>query len=186
MRLGVLVSGRGSNLEAVLRAGFHVAIVISNRPSIRALEVAASHYVPVLILPRGEFADAAARDAAIGRALNEAGADLALLAGYDQVLQASYFAAFSGRTINIHPSLLPAHGGAGMVGPAVHRSVLDAGDAETGVTIHEVTPDLDAGPILAQARVPVMRGDDAETLAARVLVEEHRLLVATLARIAVS
>jgi phosphoribosylglycinamide formyltransferase-1 len=184
MRLGVLVSGRGSNLEAVLRAGFRVAIVISNRPSVRALEVAASYEVPVLVLRRGAFPDAAARDAAIGRALNAAGVDLALLAGYDQVLRARYFDAFSGRTINIHPSLLPAHGGAGMVGPAVHRSVLDAGDAETGVTIHEVTGDLDAGPILAQARVPVIPGDEAETLAARVLVAEHRLLVATLAEIA--
>ena len=183
MRLGVLVSGRGSNLEAVLDAGFEVGLVVSNRPAVRALEVAARHGVPRLILRRSEFADPGARDAAIGRAFTEAGAQLALLAGYDQLLRPSYFAAFSGRTINIHPSLLPAHGGAGMVGPAVHRSVLDAGDPESGVTIHVVTADLDAGPILAQARVPVLSGDDAETLEARVLVEEHRLLVETLARI---
>ena len=109
--------------------------------------------------------------------------ELVLLAGYDQVLRPAYFAAFSGRTINIHPSLLPAHGGAGMMGTAVHRSVLAAGDVETGVTIHDVTPDVDAGPILAQSRIAVLPGDDAERLAARVLVEEHRLLVATLARI---
>jgi len=105
---------------------------------------------------------------------------LALLAGYDQLLRPPYFAAFGGRTINIHPSLLPAHGGAGMTGAAVHRSVLDSGDLASGVTIHEVTPDLDGGPILAQARVPVLPGDDAEILAARVLLEEHRLLVSTL------
>jgi phosphoribosylglycinamide formyltransferase-1 len=110
--------------------------------------------------------------------------DLALLAGYDQLLRPSYFAAFSGRTVNIHPSLLPAHGGARMVGAAVHRSVLAAGDAETGVTIHEVSAELDAGPILTQSRVAVLTGDDAETLAGRVLEEEHRLLVATLVEIA--
>jgi phosphoribosylglycinamide formyltransferase-1 len=103
-----------------------------------------------------------------------------VLAGYDQVLRPSYFAAYPGRTINIHPSLLPAHGGRGMLGLAVHRSVLAAGDTETGATLHEVTAELDAGPILAQARVPVLVGDDANRLAARVLVEEHRLLVSTL------
>jgi phosphoribosylglycinamide formyltransferase-1 len=181
MRLGVLVSGRGSNLEAVLRAGIPVALVISNRPAVRALEVAASHGVPAMVRRRADFADADARDAAIGAALTDAGVELALLAGYDQLLRPAYFATFNGRTINIHPSLLPAHGGAGMVGLAVHRSVLAAGDAVTGVTIHEVTAELDAGPILAQAPVPVVPDDRPETLAARVLVEEHRLLVATLA-----
>jgi phosphoribosylglycinamide formyltransferase-1 len=184
VRLGVLVSGRGSNLEAVLAAGFGVALVVSNRPGARALEVAARYGVPSLVLRRADFPDAMARDAAIGRALTDAGIELAVLAGYDQVLGAPYFAAFAGRTINIHPSLLPAHGGAGMVGLAVHRSVLAAGDRETGVTVHEVTPDLDAGPVLAQARVPVLSGDDAEELAARVLVTEHRLLVATVAKLA--
>jgi len=181
MRLGVLVSGRGSNLEAVLGAGIPVALVISNRPAVRALEVAASHGVPAMVLRRADFADADARDAAIGAALTDAGVELALLAGYDQLLRPAYFAAFDGRTINIHPSLLPAHGGAGMFGLAVHRSVLAAGDAVTGVTIHEVTAELDAGPILAQAPVPVDPDDLPETLAARVLVEEHRLLVGTLA-----
>jgi phosphoribosylglycinamide formyltransferase-1 len=181
--VGVLVSGRGSNLEAVLGAGFAVELVVSNRPGVRALEVAARYGVPSRVLRRADFADAAARDAAIGRALTDAGVELAVLAGYDQRLRASYFAAFAGRTINIHPSLLPAHGGAGMVGLAVHASVLDAGDPETGVTVHEVTPELDAGPILAQSRVPVLLGDDAESLASRVLVEEHRLLVATLTRL---
>jgi len=181
MRLGVLVSGRGSNLEAVLRAEIPVALVISNRPAVRALEVAASHGVPAMVLRRADFADADSRDAAIGAALTDAGVELALLAGYDQLLRPAYFAMFNGRTINIHPSLLPAHGGAGMVGLAVHRSVLAAGDTVTGVTIHEVTAELDAGPILAQAPVRVDPDDRPETLAARVLVEEHRLLVATLA-----
>lgn len=188
MRLGVLVSGRGSNLEAVLTAevpGLEPVLVVSNRPGVRALDVAAAHGVPVRVLRRGDHGgDSVARDAAIGAAFAQAGVELVLLAGYDQLLRPAYFAAFSGLTVNLHPSLLPAHGGAGMMGMDVHRSVLAAGDAETGVTIHEVTPDLDAGPVLAQSRVAVRPGDDAETLAARVLVEEHRLLVETLGRIA--
>ena len=190
MRVGVLVSGRGSNLEAVLAARpprVDVVLVISNRPGVRALTVAATHGVPSRVLQRSDFdGRASARDAAIGEELAAVRVELALLAGYDQVLRPSYFTAYRGRTINIHPSLLPAHGGRGMVGPAVHRSVLDAGDAETGATIHEVTSELDAGPILGQVRVPVRPGDDVETLAARVLAEEHRLLVATLASIAAS
>jgi phosphoribosylglycinamide formyltransferase 1 len=180
VRLGVLVSGRGSNLEALLGAGLDVAIVISNRPDVRALEVAARHGVPARICRRAHFADAHARDGAIGRILADTGVELAVLCGYDQLLRPAYFAAFGGRTINIHPSLLPAHGGAGMLGLEVHRSVLAAGDRVTGVTIHEVTADLDAGPTLAQVRLPVLHGDDAESLARRVLAEEHRLLVATL------
>jgi phosphoribosylglycinamide formyltransferase-1 len=188
MRLGVLVSGRGSNREAVLAAapaGVEPVLVISNRPGVRALEVAAAHGVAARVLRRADHGgDPSARDAAIGAAFERAGVELALLAGYDQLLRPSYFAAYSGRTINIHPSLLPAHGGAGMMGMEVHRSVLAAGDPETGVTVHEVTQDLDAGPILAQSRVEVITGDDAETLAARVLAEEHRLLVATLTTIA--
>jgi len=180
MRLGVLVSGRGSNLEAILAAGIAVALVISNRAGVRALEVAARHGVPSLVLRRADFADAAARDAAIAAALTEAGVGLAVLAGYEQLLRPPYFAGYGGRTINIHPSLLPAHGGAGMMGAAVHRAVLEAGDAATGVTVHEVTLELDAGPILAQVPVPVHAGDNVETLAARVLAEEHRLLVETI------
>lgn len=180
MRVGVLVSGRGSNLEAILDAGIAVVLVVANRDGVRAQSIARAHGVRTVVLRRADFADAAARDAAIAAALTEAGADLAVLAGYDQLLRPTYFAGFGGRTINIHPSLLPAHGGAGMMGEAVHRSVLEAGDAETGVTIHEVTPELDAGPILAQARVPVDAGDDVASLAARVLAEEHRLLVRTL------
>ena len=188
MRLGVLVSGRGSNLEVVLTArppGVDPVIVVSNRAGVRALEVAARHGVPTAVLRRADFGgDAAARDAAIGRALSDAGVDLALLAGYDQVLRAPFFAAYRGRAVNIHPSLLPAHGGPGMVGAAVHEAVLASGDDETGVTIHEVTHDVDGGPILAQSRVAVRAGDDAGSLGARVLAEEHRLLVATLRELA--
>ena len=191
MRLGVLVSGRGSNLEAALDAvargalpGVNPVLVISNRPGVRALDVAATHGVPSRVLRRADFATAEQRDRAIGQALSEAGADLALLAGYDQVLHRSYFVAFRGRTINIHPSLLPRHGGRGMMGPAVHRAVLAAGDARTGATVHEVTPELDAGPVLRQASLTVLPDESAEELAGRVLEREHRLLVEVLATLA--
>lgn len=188
MRLGVLVSGRGSNLEAVLGAPLPVVdpvVVISNRAGVRALEVAAAHGVETLVLARSAFArDAAARDAAIGRALSDRRVEVTLLAGYDQLLSPSYFAAFGGLTINVHPSLLPAYGGRGMLGLDVHRAVLAAGERETGATVHEVDHDLDAGRVLAQERVEVRAGDDAETLAARVLEVEHRLVVAALERLA--
>ena len=193
MRLAILVSGRGTNLAAVLDAvadgrlrGVEPVLVVSNRPGVPALEVAARHGVPTRVLPRVEFPDAGARDAAIGRAVTEAGADLALLAGYDQLLRPEYFAGFGGRTINIHPSLLPRHGGPGMMGLAVHASVVAAGDAETGVTIHEVTPELDAGPIVAQTRLAVLGGDTPESLAERVLAVEHRCLVEVLAHLSAS
>jgi phosphoribosylglycinamide formyltransferase 1 len=184
MRIGVLASGRGSNLEALLAANLDIVLVVANHPTARALLVAADHGVPTAVLARSAFPDAGARDEAIGEALRAARIELAVLAGYDQMLRPGYFAAYGGRTINIHPSLLPRHGGVGMMGAAVHRSVLAAGDSETGVTIHEVTTELDAGPILSQARVPVLPGDDADGLAARVLAVEHRLLVATVRDIA--
>ena len=187
MRLGILVSGRGSNLEAVLEAiaggglpGIEPVLVISNRAGVRALEVAARHGVRSMVIGRSTMPDAGSRDRAIGLAVAAARCDLVLLAGYDQLLRPPYFAAYRGPTVNIHPSLLPRHGGRGMVGLAVHAAVLAAGDAETGVTIHRVTPELDAGPPLAQVRVPVRADDDPEALARRVLAVEHRLLVATL------
>ena len=191
MRLGVLVSGRGSNLEAVLDAvadgrlpGMQPVVIISNRLAVRALHVAQRHGVPALTMCRGDFPSGEARDASIGQALADAGVELALLAGYDQLLRRSYFEAFHGRTINVHPSLLPRHGGKGMLGLAVHASVLAAGDVETGVTIHEVTGELDAGTPLLQVRVPVLAGDTPERLAERVLAVEHRSVVDVLGRIA--
>jgi phosphoribosylglycinamide formyltransferase-1 len=187
MRLGILVSGRGSNLRAVLEAvdegrlpGVEPVLVVSNRAGVPALDIASEHGVPTVVLRRSAYHDAAARDAAIGAALAEAGVELTLLAGYDQLLYRPYFERFAGRTINIHPSLLPRHGGKGMMGPAVHAAVLASGDRETGVTVHSVTPELDAGPPLAQVRLPVRAGETVEELAARVLVEEHRLIVKVL------
>ncbi len=187
MRVGILVSGRGSNLRAILESkipSIEPVLVISNRPDVPALAIADHHGVRSSVMRRADYPDTARRDAAIGEALHLASVEVAVLAGYDQVLRPSYFAAYRGRTINVHPSLLPAHGGAGMVGLAVHRSVIASGDRKTGVTIHEVTADLDAGPILAQVRIPVLATDDAEALAARVLAEEHRVLVSILAEMA--
>jgi phosphoribosylglycinamide formyltransferase-1 len=193
MRLGILVSGRGSNLEAILEAvndgrlpAVEPMLVISNRAGIRALEVAARQGVPWRVMPLTAYADADARDAAIGHALRDAGCELVLLAGYDQILRASYFAGFAGRSINIHPSLLPRHGGPGMVGLAVHAAVLAAGDEETGVTIHDVTADLDAGPPILQVRVPVRSGEAAADLAERVLAIEHQALVEVLGQLSAS
>ncbi|MFN2484876.1 MAG: phosphoribosylglycinamide formyltransferase [Candidatus Limnocylindria bacterium] len=191
MRLGVLVSGRGSNLEAVLEAvaGGRLTdvvpvLVISNRPDVRALEVAERYGVPSCVLRQSDFATVAERDRQIGERLTAAAVDVALLSGYDRVLAPSFFDAFRGRTINIHPALLPSHAGRGMIGLAVHASVLAAGDRETGVSIHEVTHELDAGPVIAQRRLPVHAGDTPESLAGRVLAEEHGFLVETLSLLA--
>lgn len=191
MRLGILVSGRGSNLAAVLDAsrggrlpGVDPVLVISNRRGVPALRIAERHGIPARVMTRADFASGDARDAAIGTALADAQVDLALLAGYDTLLRGPYFAAFGGRTINVHPSLLPRHGGPGMMGHAVHAAVLAAGDAETGVTIHEVTQELDAGPPLRQVRVSVGAAETADQLAARVLVVEHATLVELLADLA--
>jgi len=193
MRLGILVSGRGSNLDAVLDAvadgrlpDVEPALVIANRHGIRALEVAARRGVRWRVLARTDFPDANARDAAVGAALEEARCALALLAGYDQLLGPAYFKAYTGRTINLHPSLLPRHGGRGMTGLAVHASVLASGDAETGVTIHEVTEELDAGPPIVQVRIPVEAGESVSELADRVLAVEHRTVVEVLARLSAS
>jgi phosphoribosylglycinamide formyltransferase-1 len=193
MRLGILVSGRGSNLEAVLDAvadrrlpDVEPALVIANRHGIRALEVAARRGVRWRVMARADFPDVDARDVAIGRTLEEAGCALVLLAGYDRLLRPSYFAAYTGRTINVHPSLLPRHGGRGMTGLAVHASVLAAGEAETGVTIHDVTEELDAGPPIVQVRLPVEAGETVAGLAERVLTLEHRTVVEVLAQLSAS
>jgi len=193
MRLGILVSGRGSNLEAVLQAvadgrlpAVEPVIVVANRPAIRALEVAARFGVPWQVMAVADFADADVRDAAIGAALRGAACELVLLAGYDQLLRRPYFAAYAGRTINVHPSLLPRHGGRGMMGLAVHQAVVAAREPETGVTIHEVTEQLDGGPPIAQVRIPVEAGTTAAELAERVLEVEHRTVVEVIARLSAS
>ena len=182
----MLVSGRGSNLEAVLAAvgagrlrGVEPVLVVSNRPAVPALAVARHHGVPSVVLERSAFPGAAERDAEIGRRVTAAGAELVLLAGYDQLLRQPYFDAYPGRTINIHPSLLPAFRGLD-----THARALAAGVRVHGCSVHLVRPELDLGPILVQGVVPVIETDTAQSLGARVLELEHRCSPAALGLVA--
>jgi len=176
VRVAVLVSGGGTNLQALLDA-LHdsplarVARVITNRSDAGALARARRHDVPTTRLRDPD--DAAELLAALAE---PPPADLVVLAGYLKLVPPTVVARFRWRMINIHPALLPAHGGPGMYGRRVHEAVLASGAAESGVTVHYVDEQYDRGPIIAQARVPVRLGDTAESLAARVLEAEHRLL----------
>lgn len=175
MRVAVCVSGRGSNLEALLdslgpEAPARVVLVLSNRPDAGGLELARSRGVPV-----AAFADYRSADEWLAR-LESAGADLVVLAGYLKLVPAAVVSRYHGRIVNIHPALLPDFGGPGMYGRRVHEAVLASGAKETGATVHLVDEEYDRGAILAQARVPIEPGDTAERLAERVLAAEHRLL----------
>jgi phosphoribosylglycinamide formyltransferase 1 len=177
MRVAVAVSGRGSNLAALLRAlppgaAAEIALVLSNRADADALEIARSRGIPTQVLQ--DPAEATAWLAA----LESAGIDLLVLAGYLKLVPPGVVARFRGRIINVHPALLPAFGGPGMYGRRVHEAVLRAGAAESGASVHLVDEVYDRGEVLAQERVPVLPGDTPETLAARVLAVEHRLLPA--------
>lgn len=176
-RVAVCVSGRGSNLAALLQAlgpgaPARVVLVISNRREAGALELARQHGVATHVL-------AAPSDAAEWlEALAQHRVELVVLAGFLALVPAPVVQAYAGRILNIHPALLPRHGGPGMYGRRVHQAVLAAGDTESGATVHLVTERYDEGPVLGQARVPVLPGDTPESLAARVLEVEHRLLPA--------
>lgn len=183
IRLAVLVSGRGSNLQAILDAiasGRLVAEVVgvfSDRADAPALQrVAPSQRWAAAPT---SFADKAAYERALGDAIAASAADWIICAGYMRILGAALVRRFSGRLLNIHPSLLPRHRGL-----HTHARALEAGDREHGASVHWVVPELDAGPLLAQATVPVLADDDVATLAARVLQREHPLLIATLALLA--
>ena len=176
-RVAVAISGRGSNLAALLDvlapgAPACIALVISNRAEAGGLALARNRGVPTHVL----------RDSADAgewiRVLSDAGTDLVVLAGFLKHVPAEVVATYRGRIINIHPALLPRHGGPGMYGIRVHEAVLAAGDSESGATVHQVTDEYDRGPVLGQARVPVLPSDSPESLAARVLEVEHRLLPA--------
>jgi phosphoribosylglycinamide formyltransferase-1 len=177
LRVAAVVSGRGSNLAALLRtlgpeAPARVVLVVSNRADAGGVELARRHGIPVHLL--NDIADAGEW----ARALREARPDLIVLAGYLKKVPPAVVAEWEGRIINIHPALLPRHGGPGMYGRGVHEAVLAAGDTESGATVHLVTDHYDEGAILGQARVAVRPGDTPETLAERVLELEHRLLPA--------
>lgn len=184
-RVAILISGGGSNMLALAAsmAGDHPArpvLVLSNDPGATGLQRAVELGIPTAAVDHRPFGkDRAAFEAELLKPLLVADADIVCLAGFMRVLTPGFVGRFAGRMLNIHPSLLPKYPGL-----HTHQRALDAGDAEAGCTVHEVTPVLDDGPILGQACVPVMPGDTAEILATRVLREEHRLYPAVLRRFA--
>lgn len=190
LRLGFLASHGGSNLQAILDAiaggalDARAVLVISNNSHAQALARAQTAGVPALHLSSQTHPEPGALDAAITEALRAHGANLVVLAGYMRRVGPGLLKAYPGRVLNIHPALLPRHGGQGMYGMRVHQAVLAAGETETGVTVHLVDAVYDHGRTLAQVRVPVQPSDTPETLQARVLESEHRLYPDVLRRIA--
>ena len=188
--VGVLVSGRGTNLQAILDAcatgsvDARVVLVASNRPDVPALDRAARAGVPSAVFAPSEHGDRAAAHAAMADALVSAGARLVILAGYDHILAPSFFVRLGDvPVINLHPALLPLFGGRGMHGERVHAAVLASGATESGCTVHRVHPEtVDLGEVVVQRRVPVLPDDDAASLAARVLEQEHIAIVDAIRR----
>ncbi|WP_076485631.1 phosphoribosylglycinamide formyltransferase [Rhodobacter aestuarii] len=182
-RVAILISGGGSNMLRLVEdmktlAYAKPVLVASNDPSAGGIEKAARKGVPTAVIDHRPFGkDRAAFEAELLKPILAAKPDVVCLAGFMRVLTPDFVKEFEGRMLNIHPSLLPKYPGL-----HTHQRALDAGDAEAGCTVHEVTPVLDDGPILGQARVPVQAGDNAETLAARVLGQEHALYPAVLRR----
>lgn len=185
MRVAILISGSGSNMVALAdsMSGDHPArpcLVLSNRPDAGGLARAAERGIPTAAVDHRPFAaDRTAFEAALSEPLEAARPDLICLAGFMRILTAPFIDRWQGRILNIHPSLLPKYRGLD-----THARAIAAGEREAGCTVHEVTPDLDDGPVLGQARVPVLPGDTARSLAARVLETEHRLYPAVLRRVA--
>jgi phosphoribosylglycinamide formyltransferase-1 len=174
MRVVVLVSGRGSNLKAIAdRADAgeipaHIAAVISDRADAGALPWAAARGIRTAVLSPKDFADRESYGRALGDLVASFSPQLVVLAGFMRILSDGFVNRFAGRLLNIHPSLLPLYPGL-----HTHRRALEAGDREHGASVHFVTPELDGGPVVIQATVPVLPGDDEDSLAARVLVQEH-------------
>lgn len=175
-KVGVLISGRGSNLQALLEAAAdpaypaEIALVISNKADAAGLDRAARAGVPTRVIARRDHPDRAACDAAMTAALEDAGVELVCLAGFMRLLSEAFVDHWRDRLINIHPSLLPL-----FPGLDTHARALEAGVKLHGCTVHFVRFEMDSGPIIGQAAVPVLPGDDADSLAARVLEVEHRL-----------
>jgi phosphoribosylglycinamide formyltransferase-1 len=168
MSIVVLISGRGSNLQAILDAGIPVSAVISNQPGAGGLAIAARRGVATAVVEHRRFPTREAFDAALADEIDRHAPRLVALAGFMRVLTPGFVARYTGRLVNIHPSLLPE-----FPGLDTHARALAAGAKRHGCTAHFVTAALDHGPIIAQASVPVLPGDTAETLAARVLAQEH-------------
>ena len=183
-RVAILISGRGSNMSALIAAAreadFPAAIVgvVSDRPDAAGLRAAQAAGIAAVVVERRGFADRNAHDAAIDATLAGFGAEIVALAGYMRLLGPAFVERWKGRMINIHPSLLP-----GFKGLDTHRRALDAGVRIHGCSVHFVTADMDGGPLIAQAAVPVLSGDTEDSLAARVLKAEHRLYPRALAMV---
>ena len=172
----ILISGRGSNMEALIAAReagqlpVHIAAVISNRPDAKGLETAARAGIATACLDHKAFAGREAFDAALAECIDRFAPDLVVLAGFMRILTEGFVRHYDGRLMNIHPSLLPA-----FPGLHTHRQALDEGVRIHGCTVHFVTPELDHGPVIIQAAVPVLDGDTEDDLAARILVQEHEV-----------
>lgn len=171
----VLISGSGSNLQSIIDAAVSdmpvdIRAVISNRPDAYGLTRASEAGIATAVLENGNFADRESYDAALQELIDSYSPELVVLAGFMRILSDAFVRHYEGRMMNIHPSLLPKYRGL-----HTHARALEAGDKVAGCTVHFVTAELDAGPIITQARVPVVDGDTPETLAARVLKEEHRI-----------
>lgn len=184
IRLGLLASGRGSNVEAILdaidagRLEAQATVVICDRPGAAVIDVARRFGVPLELVPRAGYPTRVAQQEAIAELLREHKVELVALAGFAAILAAVVVDRFEGRILNIHPSLLPAF--AGLLAPEPQAAALRAGVPITGCTVHVVTNEVDAGPIVAQASVPVLPDDTVDTLSARILAQEHRLYPAVL------
>ncbi|WP_108258238.1 phosphoribosylglycinamide formyltransferase [Mangrovicoccus ximenensis] len=184
-RVAILISGGGSNMVALVDSmtGDHPArpcLVLSNNAEAGGLEKAASRGIPTAVVDHRPFGkDRPAFEAELTRVLEAAEPDIICLAGFMRVLTEGFFARWQGRMLNIHPSLLPKYRGL-----HTHARAIEAGDAEHGCTVHEVTPELDGGPILGQAHLPILAGDTPDKLAARLLPLEHRLYPEALRRFA--
>jgi phosphoribosylglycinamide formyltransferase-1 len=176
-RITILISGRGSNMAALIDAAAagrsHGAVtqVISNRADAAGLDTAQMHGIATTVVDHRAHASRAAFDDALSAVIDRSEPDLIVLAGFMRILGADFVQRYAGRMLNIHPSLLPAY-----PGTDTHRRALADRAARHGCTVHFVTPDVDGGPIVAQAEIPIRSDDDSESLAARVLAEEHRLL----------
>ena len=171
-KIVILISGRGSNLQAILAAPLPVTIaaVISNEREAAGLAFARGHGIAARVVEHRAYADRAAFDAALAQEIDAYAPDLVVLAGFMRILGDDFVRRYAGRLLNIHPSLLPA-----FTGLHTHRRALEAGVRIHGCTVHFVTPRLDHGPIVIQAAVPVLPGDSEDALAARVLEQEHRI-----------
>ena len=180
--IAVFASGSGSDMQSVIDAcesgqiNGKVVAVIASRPGIFALERAEKHNIPSKVFSVKEYGSPEAKDCAIVEYLRPMGIDLIVLAGYLSIVSKPLLDVYEGRIINIHPSLIPRHCGKGMYGLHVHESVLASGDKVSGCTVHFVDSGTDTGKIIRQVTVPVEEGDTPETLQARVLVQEHKLL----------